>query len=75
MISITIQARDGSYTLPKGKSMVLRYRVYIHAGTTQEANIAERIQSLHGERQVQGLRAGNPLTVEAIRKSKQRVEL
>jgi hypothetical protein len=32
--------RDGSYTLPKGKSMVLRYRVYIHPGTTQEAGIA-----------------------------------
>jgi hypothetical protein len=31
---------DGSYTLPKGKTMVLRYRVYIHPGTTQEANVA-----------------------------------
>src|SRR5262249_54142590 len=31
-------ARDGSYTLQKGESITLRYRVIIHAGTTQEAN-------------------------------------
>jgi len=32
--------RDGSYTLPKDKSIFFRYRVYIHPGTTQEAGIA-----------------------------------
>jgi hypothetical protein len=41
-------ARDGSYTLPKGKSIDLRYRVYIHAGTTKEANIAGEYK-IYGE--------------------------
>ena len=31
--------RDGSYTFSKGQSIVFRYRVYIHPGTTHEANI------------------------------------
>lgn len=37
--------RDGSYTLPKGQSIVLRYRVYIHPGTTQEAGIADQYKA------------------------------
>ena len=36
------KTRDGSYTLQQGESLVLRYRVYIHPGTTQEAQIANQ---------------------------------
>jgi hypothetical protein len=35
---------DGSYTLAKGETMTLRYRVYIHKGTTQEAEIAKQFK-------------------------------
>jgi hypothetical protein len=38
------KTKDGSYTLQKGESIVLRYRVYIHSGTTKEARIADRYQ-------------------------------
>ncbi len=33
--------RDGSYTIPAGKSLTLRYRVYIHHGDAAEAKVAE----------------------------------
>jgi VCBS repeat-containing protein len=35
---------DGSHTLAKGETMTLRYRVYIHKGTTQEAEIAKQFK-------------------------------
>lgn len=36
------KTKDGSYTLQEGESLVLRYRVYIHPGTTREAEIANQ---------------------------------
>jgi hypothetical protein len=36
------KTKDGSFTLQEGESLVLRYRVYIHPGTTQEAQIANQ---------------------------------
>jgi len=36
------KTKDGSYTLQEGESLVLRYRVYIHPGTTLAAQIANQ---------------------------------
>jgi hypothetical protein len=36
--------KDGSYRLEAGQSITLRYRVYIHAGSTREARIAGHYQ-------------------------------
>jgi len=33
--------RDGSYTIAEGKSITLRYRVYIHHGDAAQAHVAE----------------------------------
>lgn len=33
---------DGSRVLPAGDTLEFRYRVYVHAGTAREANVAER---------------------------------
>jgi hypothetical protein len=33
--------RDGSYTIPAGHSLTLRYRVFIHEGDAAEAKVAE----------------------------------
>jgi hypothetical protein len=38
-------SRDGSHTLRKGESLLLRYRVLIHAGTTQSAKIPEEYKA------------------------------
>lgn len=35
-------AQDGSYTIPRGKSVMFRYRVLIHDGTYQDAHVAEK---------------------------------
>jgi hypothetical protein len=32
---------DGSYTIPKGRHISFRYRVFIHQGSTQDADIAD----------------------------------
>ncbi|MBN1909309.1 MAG: PmoA family protein [Pirellulales bacterium] len=32
---------DGSYTIPKGKTMALRYRILFHKGTASEAKVAD----------------------------------
>jgi methane monooxygenase PmoA-like len=37
--------RDGSYTLRKGEFLTLRYRVFIHPGTTREAGIAAQYKA------------------------------
>ncbi|MCS5584787.1 MAG: PmoA family protein [Pseudomonadales bacterium] len=36
---------DGSHTMAKGETMTLRYRVYIHQGTTEEANIEKQFST------------------------------
>ena len=38
-------SKDGSYRLEAGQSITLRYRVYIHAGSTQKAAIAEQYRT------------------------------
>ena len=38
-------AKDGSYHLEAGQSITLRYRVYIHAGSTEDARIAGQYQA------------------------------
>ena len=42
------KTKDGSHTLQKGQSMTFRYRVYIHAGSAQEAKIAEQYKAYVG---------------------------
>ena len=39
---------DGSYTIPAGKSMDFRYRVFIHEGSYQEAHVAEQYSEYAG---------------------------
>ena len=36
---------DGSHTMAQGETMTLRYRVYIHQGTTKEANIEKQFDA------------------------------
>ena len=36
------QTGAGRYTIPKGETLTLRYRVFIHRGTAEEAKVAER---------------------------------
>jgi hypothetical protein len=36
--------KDGSWTIPQGKSLTLRYRVFIHHGTDKQAHVAEAYQ-------------------------------
>jgi hypothetical protein len=40
--------RDGSYTIGVGKSLTLRYRVYIHHGDAAEAHVAEAYNAYAG---------------------------
>ena len=35
------KTKDGSYTIPAGKSITFRYRIFIHEGDTQKASIAD----------------------------------
>jgi Methane oxygenase PmoA len=39
------KTKDGSYLLRAGESLILRYRVYIHSGSTQEAKISEQYKA------------------------------
>ena len=39
------KTKDGSYTLQAGASLVLRYRVYIHPGTTEESQIPNQYKA------------------------------
>ncbi len=36
---------DGNYTIKKGETITLRHRLYLHHGSTEEANVAERYQA------------------------------
>jgi Family of unknown function (DUF6807) len=36
--------KDGSWTIPQGKSLTLRYRVFIHHGDDKQAHVAEAYQ-------------------------------
>jgi hypothetical protein len=38
--------RDGTYTIPTGGSLVLRYRVLIHHGNASQANVADAYRQL-----------------------------
>ncbi len=39
------KSRDGSFMIQPGHPMILRYRVYIHSGTTEEARIADQYKA------------------------------
>ncbi|MEW6359172.1 MAG: PmoA family protein [Planctomycetota bacterium] len=39
------KAKDGSHTIPKGDSLKFTYRVYVHKGSAEEANLAEKYAS------------------------------
>ncbi len=39
------KTKDGSYTIQKGETLTLRYRVFIHAGTAQQSRIAEQYKN------------------------------
>jgi hypothetical protein len=41
--------QDGSWTLKMGKSVVFRYRIFIHHGDTQQAHVAEAYQQYAGD--------------------------
>jgi hypothetical protein len=42
--------QDGSYTLPEGKTLTLRYRVWLHKGDEKEGRVAAAYQSYAGKR-------------------------
>ncbi len=42
--------RDGSYTIPAGKSIQFRYRVFIHDGNYKQAHVAEQYSEYAGIR-------------------------
>jgi hypothetical protein len=50
------EQQDGSWTIPDGKSLVLRYRVRIHNGAYKDANLTqayqEYVEQEHGEQSV-----------------------
>jgi hypothetical protein len=42
--------QDGSYTIPAGKSIQLRYRVFIHEGDYKQAHVAEKYSEYTAQR-------------------------
>src|SRR5438045_1462408 len=45
-------AGAGDYTLPSGKTMVLKYRFYIHRGDTEEAKVAQHYKDYAADRSI-----------------------
>jgi hypothetical protein len=44
------EKQDGSYTLPEGQSISLRYRVWLHKGDEKEGRVAAAYESYAGQR-------------------------
>jgi Methane oxygenase PmoA len=50
--------KDGSWTVPQGKDLTFRYRVFIHHGNYQEAGVAKAYEKYAAqERETSGLKA------------------
>ncbi len=39
----------GNYTIPAGKSLTLRYRIFLHEGDERQGKVAERYQRFVGD--------------------------